>query len=90
MLILPTAAPAFDTEADVNDVRDLPDPSPNVGECRSSADTCTLRAAIMRANSRTGQHVIRLPAGTFTLTRAGREEDDGASFHVVVTTKEAF
>lgn len=79
MLILPTAAPAFDTEADVNDVRDLPDPSPNVGECRSSADTCTLRAAIMRANSRTGQHVIRLPAGTFTLTRAGREEDDGAT-----------
>lgn len=75
-LLLPAAAPAFDTEANVNDVRDLPDPSPNVGGCESTAGTCTLRAAIMRANKRTGQHVIRLPAGTFTLTRAGREEDD--------------
>ena len=75
-LLLPTAAPAFDSEANVNDTRDLPDPSPNVGGCESTAGTCTLRAAIMRANKRTGQHVIRVAAGTYTLTRAGREEDD--------------
>jgi len=72
----PSVARAFDTEANVDDVRDLPDPSPNVGACASTAGTCTLRAAIMRANKRTGQHVIRVPAGTYTLTRAGREEDD--------------
>src|SRR5713226_722529 len=65
-----------DTDVTVNDTRDLPDPSPLFGGCSSTANTCTLRAAIQRANHRlTGTHTIRLPAGTFHLDHVGRNED---------------
>ncbi|HEV8717253.1 MAG TPA: hypothetical protein VGX03_31095 [Candidatus Binatia bacterium] len=73
-VLTPREAQAIDTDVTVNDTRDLPDPSPNTGGCSSTAGTCTLRAAIMRANHRlTGTHTIHLPAGTFGITRAGRE-----------------
>jgi hypothetical protein len=66
-----------DTDVTVNDTRDLPDPSPNLGpDCASTAGTCTLRAAIQRGNHQIGTHTIRLPAGNFIITRAGRGEDD--------------
>lgn len=77
-LLLATVADSLagDTDVTVNDARDLPDPSPNLGpNCASSAGTCTLRAAIQRANNQTGTHIIRLPAGTFILTRPGRGEN---------------
>jgi hypothetical protein len=67
---------AADTDVTVNDTRDLPDPSPSSGpDCQSTAGTCTLRAAIQRANNQLGTHIIRLPAGTFRITRAGQDED---------------
>src|SRR5262249_59515546 len=66
-----------DTDVTVDDTRDLPDPSPRLGpDCASTAGTCTLRAAIQRANHQLGTHTIRLPAGTFTITRRGRGEND--------------
>lgn len=50
------------------------------GVCRTAAGTCTLRAAIMQANRTTGVGAtIRLPAGTYTLSRprtpSGGERD---------------
>lgn len=70
-------AAAGDTDVTVNDSRDLPDPSPNRGpDCESTAGTCTLRAAIQRANHQIGTHIIRLPPGTFAITRAGNGEND--------------
>jgi hypothetical protein len=75
--LTPREARAADTDVTVNDARDLPDPSPNLGpDCASTAGTCTLRAAIQRANHQIGTHTIRLPAGTFKITRAGRGEND--------------
>jgi hypothetical protein len=66
-----------DTDVSVNDSRDLPDPSPNVGDCSSTLKTCTLRAAIQRANHRlTGTHTLHLPPGTYRITRGSRNEDD--------------
>jgi hypothetical protein len=41
--------------------------------------TCTRRAAIQRANLLQGSHTITLPAGTFTLTRAGQGQDNAAT-----------
>src|SRR5216684_676292 len=70
-------AEAIDTDVTVNDTRDLADPSPNRGlDCKSNADTCTLRAAMQRGNHQIGTHTIRLPAGTYKISRAGRNEDD--------------
>lgn len=67
-----------DTDVTVNDARDLIDDTPNIGpDCRSTANSCTLRAAINRGNRQIGTHIIRLPAGTFQITRFGRDEDDG-------------
>jgi len=69
-----------DTDVTVNDSGDFVDPSPNIGGCSSTNNTCTLRAAIQRANHRlTGTHTIHLPAGNFFITRAGRGEDDAVS-----------
>ena len=66
-----------DTDVTVDDTRDSPDPSPNIGGCSSFVGTCTLRAAIQRANHRlTGTHTIRLPAGHFSVSRFGAGEDD--------------
>ena len=80
LLLFILAAPeghAGDTDVTVNDTRDLPDPSPNLGpDCNSTLNTCTLRAAIQRANHQTGTHTIRLPVGTFGITRTGRGEND--------------
>ena len=80
LLLFILAAPeghAGDTDVTVNDTRDLPDPSPNLGpDCASTLGTCTLRAAIQRANHQTGTHTIRLPSGTFGITRTGRGEND--------------
>ena len=75
-LFTPQIASA-DTDVTVNDFADRADPTPNIGDCKSSAGTCTLRAAIQRANHRTGgTHTIRLPAGRYILARTGRGEND--------------
>jgi hypothetical protein len=57
----------------VNTTADLIDDNVGDGLCRTSANTCSLRAAVMQANHLTTPNLIvtiSLPAGTFTLTRA--------------------
>ncbi len=61
----------------VNSTADLPDANPADGVCAAADGSCTLRAAIMQANATTGADTITLPAGTYTLTRVGF--DDNAS-----------
>lgn len=61
-----------DTLFNVDTIIDLVDDNINDGLCRSSAGTCSLRAAIMQSNhlSSPGFVTIRLPAGTYGITRA--------------------
>ena len=56
----------------VNSTVDQIDDDVTDGECHTAANTCTLRAAIMQANHLTGQITtrIKLPAGTYLMTRA--------------------
>jgi len=53
----------------VNSTLDQPDDDEIDGICHTSANTCTLRAAVMQANFLSEETLILLPAGTFTLTR---------------------
>lgn len=57
----------------VTSTADLPDASPGDGRCRTSAGTCTLRAAVQEANRSAAKDTINLPAGTFKLTRVGQD-----------------
>ncbi len=50
---------------------DLPDDNPGDGVCRTSEDTCTLRAAIQEAQSDAAPKVIALGSGTYLLNREG-------------------
>jgi CSLREA domain-containing protein len=61
----------------VNSTLDAPDSQPGDGLCATSAGACTLRAAIMEANARSGPDKIVLPASGFpyTLTRVGIDEN---------------
>src|SRR5258708_6884802 len=59
----------------VNSTLDEPDADPLDGICASTpSGRCTLRAAIMESNFVTGPNTIFLPAGTYTLTRAGYDD----------------
>src|SRR5713226_3173053 len=76
LALAPRDAEAINTDDTVNDTRDLPAVLGNLVSCRNTAGTCTLRAALQRANAfLTGTHTIRLPAGTFNLDHIGRNED---------------
>ena len=54
----------------VDDTRDRADANAGDGDCRTSAGTCTLRAAIQEANALPGLDSITIPAGTFALSIA--------------------
>lgn len=76
------AAVVIATSADaanfaINDARDLPDGVPGDALCLTAQGTCTLRAAILETNRQPGRHQLRLPAGSFILTRAGQFEERG-------------
>jgi len=61
----------------VNTVADLVDDNINDGLCHTSANTCSLRAAVMQANhSSAAQVVINLPRGTYALTLPPSAGDD--------------
>jgi len=62
-----------DTQTDAIDIN-LAD-----GHCITAANQCSLRAAIQQTNALPGRDTIRLPAGTYTLTITGSNEDAGAS-----------
>src|SRR5262245_38281091 len=63
----------------VNSTADAPDLAPGNGLCATATGICTLRAAIQEANAHpndaSGPDSISLPAGTYTFTRTGANED---------------
>jgi len=52
----------------VNSTADRVDSNPGDGICRTSANTCTLRAAIQEANASPGLDDIYVPAGVYAIT----------------------
>lgn len=65
----------------VNSTDDIIDANPGDGVCETalSNSICTLRAAIQEANAYTGTNTIILPAGVYTLTLSGRDEDSAVT-----------
>jgi CSLREA domain-containing protein len=70
----------------VNTTADTVDVSPGNGVCLDGSGTCSLRAALMEANASPGVNRINLAAGqTYTLTRAGANEDAAATGDLDIT-----
>jgi CSLREA domain-containing protein len=59
----------------VDNTADRPDTNPGDGKCETKVNTCTLRAAVMEANALVGKDNVRLASTTYTLTRAGLEDN---------------
>ena len=59
----------------VNNTTDTVDANPGDGVCSDASGNCTLRAAIMETNALTGADIINMPAGTYTLSIIGTDED---------------
>lgn len=70
----------------VNSTADTVDAHPGDGVCADSSGKCTLRAAIMEANALPGADTIILPAGTYTLTIPGVNEDFDATGDLDITS----
>ena len=68
------AKPAHASTTFTVDRNDDPDPA-TAKACTEAPSDCSLRGAIVTANAATGADTITLPAGTYTLTRAGANED---------------
>jgi trimeric autotransporter adhesin len=66
------------------DRNDDPDPT-TVSACSAAADDCSLRGAIVAANAAAGADTITVPAGTYTLTRDGANEDAASTGDLDVT-----
>jgi len=77
MLVAPPVA--FAASFVVNTTMDTVDATPGNGICADAGGLCSLRAAIMETNALAGADTIILPAGTYTLTRAGINENDSAT-----------
>ena len=75
--LLPTVAAAATFTVDTTD--DAVDAVPMDGVCATASGACSLRAAIMEANALPGADTIIVPAGTYVLALAGRDEDDAAT-----------
>ena len=83
LLLIPQAASVQPVEAassnntfTVNSTADLPDGNVSDNQCLAQNGKCTLRAAIMQANSASGMDTILLPAGTYLLTLPGVDDND--------------
>ncbi len=72
LFVIRTTAAQAGTTYTVNVTADVNDGACTVGNC-------SLREAIIAANSNAGQDTIVLPAGTYTLTISGTGEDNSAS-----------
>ncbi|MBA3029339.1 MAG: CSLREA domain-containing protein [Desulfobacteraceae bacterium] len=66
--------PLLGADFDVNTTTDTQDSNPGDGICADSNGDCSLRAAIMEANSLSGDDTVSLPSGTYTLTLEGMED----------------
>ena len=84
MLAAPPAKAAVSFSVDT--VADLVDDDTSDGVCHTSANTCSLRAAIMQANKLSGPvaTTILLPAGIYTLVRpaTGADGDDNGDLNL--------
>jgi predicted outer membrane repeat protein len=67
------ARPALAAVFTVDDVNDLPDVNAADNVCRTAANTCTLRAAIMQANATPAVDTIRLRDRVYKLNRPGTD-----------------
>jgi CSLREA domain-containing protein len=76
---------AFAATFIVNSTSDGVDANPGDGICATVGGFCTLRAAIMEANALAGADTITLPAGVYTLTIAGADEDASATGDLDIT-----
>ncbi len=76
VLLVPTAHAAT---FNVNSFLDANDANPGNGICDDGSGNCTLRAALSEANALTGADVIILPAGVYTLTLSGTNENNNAT-----------
>jgi hypothetical protein len=59
--------------------QDEPDIAPGNGQCLTASAVCTLRAAVQEANAFAGSDRIEVPAGIYTLTLTGADDDVAAS-----------
>ncbi len=66
---------------DVSSTLDMIDIAPGDGWCDANSSpsivSCTLRAAIMEANARSGPDVVKLAADVYTLSLTGSDETGG-------------
>ena len=72
---------------EVDTTADLPDDGGGVTTCHTSAGTCSLRAAIMKANQVDGTDIIHVPAGTYALTipPSGDDGDDRGDLNITTS-----
>ncbi len=69
----------------VGSTADQVDASVGDGVCLTASGQCTLRAAVQEANALPGEQDIHLPAGTYTITRPGADEDAAVTGDLDVT-----
>jgi len=71
----------------VNSTADVANSTPTSKACATAGPNpvCTLRAAIQASNANSGTDTISLPAGVYTLTIAGRNEDAAATGDLDIT-----
>ena len=71
----------------VNSTADEVDALPGDGVCETGPGNgvCTLRAAAQEANATTEADSITIPAGIYTLTISGTDEDEGATGDLDIT-----
>ena len=86
IVLLPTL-PAYASTFVVDSTADTADANPGDGACGDSSGNCSLRAAISEANALAGADTITLPAGTYTLTRAGTGDDVNATGDLDATSE---
>lgn len=79
------ASPSQAASFSVNTTLDAVDAAPGNGVCATSTGACTLRAAIQETNALAGADIITLPAGTYTLTIPGKDEDAAATGDLDIT-----
>src|SRR3954465_15952495 len=91
LLLCLGAAPASALDFVVNSTSDATDATPGNGVCDRGSTTpaspCTLRAAIIEANSTSAPDVITVPAGVYSLTipASGASEPNGQELVLDVT-----
>lgn len=79
------ALPATAATITVDSTDDAVDIAPGDGQCKTAANVCTLRAAIMEANAAPSADTIVLPAGNYFMSLTAIE-DGGISGDYDITT----